>query len=98
MLLLSLSAQQGSGPGFQSPCSVAEARGIKGKLRQLLQDYPSEARRGGEARGLQRGRGAHPAATALRKPAYPQDCRDDAPCIKVAPTPEEGKTLTDLPC
>lgn len=29
-LLLSPSAQQGSGPGFQCPCSFAEARGIKG--------------------------------------------------------------------
>lgn len=30
LLLLSLSAQQGSGPGFQSPCSFAAAGGIKG--------------------------------------------------------------------
>lgn len=46
MLLLSPPAQQRSGPGFLCPCSFAEARGIKGKLRQLLQDYPSKA--GGE--------------------------------------------------
>lgn len=45
MLLLSAPAQQGSGPGFSCPCSFAEARGIKGKLQQLLQDYPGKAGR-----------------------------------------------------
>lgn len=94
MLLLSPPAQQGSGPGFQWPCSFAEARGSKGELRQLLQDYPSKAGRGGQARGFQRGRQF--CSKRSWKPAHPRDWRCSR--SKGAPDPNRGKTLTDLPC
>lgn len=52
--------------------SVPEARGIKGKLQQLLQDYPSKAGRGGQAKGFQQGQLC---SKHSWKPAHPQDSR-----------------------